>query len=143
MLTLAVAHIVCSLAFQWTEVTGGDNGILGVWPERWAASPSHFYWLSLAVAALVVGALRIITFSPFGFALRANRDSPLRSESIGIDGKALVHSAKDMPTFSQPGLTLTACLEREDPRDVFISRKAASLGELPKGATLGTTSLLN
>ena len=52
-----------------------------------------------------------------------------------------VHSAKDMPTFSQPGLTLTACLEREDPRDVFISRKAASLGELPKGATLGTASL--
>jgi hydroxymethylbilane synthase len=52
-----------------------------------------------------------------------------------------VHSAKDMPTFSQPGLMLAACLEREDPRDVFISRKAASLAELPKGATLGTASL--
>jgi hydroxymethylbilane synthase len=52
-----------------------------------------------------------------------------------------VHSAKDMPTFSQPGLMLTACLEREDPRDVFISRKAGSLAELPQGATLGTASL--
>ena len=52
-----------------------------------------------------------------------------------------VHSAKDMPTFSQPGLILAACLEREDPRDVFISRKAASLAELPQGATLGTASL--
>ena len=52
-----------------------------------------------------------------------------------------VHSAKDMPTFSQPGLMLAACLEREDPRDVFISRKAGSLAELPKGATLGTASL--
>ena len=52
-----------------------------------------------------------------------------------------VHSAKDMPTFSQPGLMLAACLEREDPRDVFISCKAASLAELPKGATLGTASL--
>jgi hydroxymethylbilane synthase len=52
-----------------------------------------------------------------------------------------VHSAKDMPTFSQPGLKLAACLEREDPRDVFISYKAASLGELPKRATLGTASL--
>jgi hydroxymethylbilane synthase len=52
-----------------------------------------------------------------------------------------VHSAKDMPTFSQPGLTLAACLEREDPRDVFISRKVNSLAELPKGATLGTASL--
>ncbi len=52
-----------------------------------------------------------------------------------------VHSSKDMPTFSQPGLMLTACLEREDPRDVFISRKAGSLAELPQGATLGTASL--
>ncbi|HET7886735.1 MAG TPA: ABC transporter permease [Bradyrhizobium sp.] len=93
MLTLAFAQIVWSVAFQWVSLTGGDNGILGVWPERWAASPSHFYWLSLAVAALVVGALRIITFSPFGFALRANRDSPLRSESIGIDGKRVQWSA--------------------------------------------------
>jgi hydroxymethylbilane synthase len=52
-----------------------------------------------------------------------------------------VHSAKDMPTFSQPGLTLAACLEREDPRDVFVSLKAASLADLPPGATLGTASL--
>jgi hydroxymethylbilane synthase len=52
-----------------------------------------------------------------------------------------VHSAKDMPTFSQPGLTLAACLEREDPRDVFISRKANSIAELPRGARLGTASL--
>ncbi len=52
-----------------------------------------------------------------------------------------VHSSKDMPTFSQPGLMLAACLEREDPRDVFISRKAASLADLPQGATLGTASL--
>ena len=52
MLTLAFAQIVWSIAFQWVEVTGGDNGILGVWPEKWAASPSHFYWLALGVAAL-------------------------------------------------------------------------------------------
>src|ERR1700723_2978630 len=93
MLTLAFAQIVWSIAFQWVGLTGGDNGILGVWPERWAGSPSHFYWLSLAVAALAVGALRIITFSPFGFALRATRDSPLRSEAIGIDGKRIQWSA--------------------------------------------------
>ena len=52
-----------------------------------------------------------------------------------------VHSSKDMPTFSQPGLMLAACLEREDPRDVFISHKAKTLRELPQGATLGTASL--
>ena len=52
-----------------------------------------------------------------------------------------VHSAKDMPTVSQPGLTLAACLEREDPRDAFISRSARSLMDLPRGATMGTASL--
>ena len=57
MLTLAFAQIVWSIAFQWVSVTGGDNGILGVWPSSWAASPSHFYWLSLGVAALVTIAL--------------------------------------------------------------------------------------
>jgi len=89
MLTLAFAQIVWSVAFQWVEVTGGDNGILGVWPERWAASPSHFYWLALGIAALAVASLRMLVFSPFGYALRATRDSPLRSEAIGIDGKRI------------------------------------------------------
>jgi branched-chain amino acid transport system permease protein len=93
MLTLAFAQIVWSIAFQWVEVTGGDNGILGVWPEKWAASPSHFYWLSFAIAALAVAALRIAVFSPFGYALRAMRDSPLRSEAIGIDGKRIQWTA--------------------------------------------------
>jgi len=51
-----------------------------------------------------------------------------------------VHSAKDMPTLLPEGLILAACLEREDPRDVFISRKARTLAELPRGASLGTTS---
>jgi branched-chain amino acid transport system permease protein len=93
MLTLAFAQIVWSIAFQWVGVTGGDNGILGVWPEKWAGSPSHFYWLSLGIAALVVAGLRVITFSPFGFALRAMRDSPLRSEAIGINGKRIQWTA--------------------------------------------------
>jgi branched-chain amino acid transport system permease protein len=93
MLTLAFAQIVWSIAFQWVGVTGGDNGILGVWPEKWAGSPAHFYWLSLGIAALVVAGLRIVTFSPFGFALRAMRDSPLRSEAIGINGKRIQWTA--------------------------------------------------
>jgi branched-chain amino acid transport system permease protein len=93
MLTLAFAQIVWSIAFQWVALTGGDNGILGVWPESWAASPARFYWLSIGVAALAVVALRIDVFSPFGFALRATRDSPLRGEAIGIDGKRIQWTA--------------------------------------------------
>jgi branched-chain amino acid transport system permease protein len=93
MLTLAFAQIVWSIAFQWVSVTGGDNGILGIWPEKWAASPAHFYWLALGIAALAVAGLRIMLFSPFGYALRATRDSPLRSEAIGINGKLVQWTA--------------------------------------------------
>ncbi len=87
MLTLAFAQIVWSIAFQWVEVTGGDNGILGVWPAEWVATPQRFYWLALAVAALSVAVLRVLVFAPFGYGLRATRDSVLRSEAIGIDSK--------------------------------------------------------
>jgi hydroxymethylbilane synthase len=63
-------------------------------------------------------------------------------EEALLDGRIdlAVHSAKDMPTVLPHGLILAACLEREDPRDVFISRKAPSLAQLPRGASLGTTS---
>jgi len=52
-----------------------------------------------------------------------------------------VHSAKDMPTILPPGLRIAGVLEREDARDVFISRKAKTLAELPRGARVGTASL--
>jgi hydroxymethylbilane synthase len=52
-----------------------------------------------------------------------------------------VHSSKDMPTALPPGLKLAACLPRGDVRDAFISRKAASLADLPQGAVVGTASL--
>jgi hydroxymethylbilane synthase len=52
-----------------------------------------------------------------------------------------VHSAKDMPTFLPKGLILAACLEREDPRDVFISAKAKTIAALPQAAKVGTASL--
>lgn len=89
MLTLAFAQILWSIAFQWVPVTGGDNGLLGVWPSPWAASAAHFYWLTLALVVLTVGAFRMIIFSPFGYALRAARDSDLRSEAIGIDRRGM------------------------------------------------------
>jgi len=52
-----------------------------------------------------------------------------------------VHSAKDLTTLLPEGLIVAACLPREDARDAFISRTAATLAGLPQGATLGTASL--
>jgi branched-chain amino acid transport system permease protein len=89
MLTLAFAQILWSVAFEWATVTGGDNGLLGVWPSPWAASAAHFYWLTLALVVPAVAGFRAIIFSPFGYALRAARDSDLRSEAVGINRRAM------------------------------------------------------
>ncbi|MGI9437207.1 MAG: hydroxymethylbilane synthase [Geminicoccaceae bacterium] len=52
-----------------------------------------------------------------------------------------VHSMKDMPTWLPDGLVIGAMLERADPRDVLITRKAESIEGLPAGAVVGTASL--
>jgi hydroxymethylbilane synthase len=52
-----------------------------------------------------------------------------------------VHSMKDMPTVLPDGLVIGAVLEREDPRDAFISMAHASLSDVPAGARIGTSSL--
>ncbi|WP_250509884.1 ABC transporter permease [Caballeronia sp. GACF4] len=85
MLTLAFAQIVWSVVYQWDEVTGGSNGVLGIWPAAWLASPVAFYYLTLVFAIFGVWLLRRMLFAPLGLAMRAGRDSPLRAEAIGID----------------------------------------------------------
>lgn len=88
MLTLAFAQIIWSIVYQWDAMTGGSNGIIGVWPAAWL-SGSRYYYFALALMALSVYILRRLIFSPFGYALRASRDSALRADAIGIDVKRI------------------------------------------------------
>jgi branched-chain amino acid transport system permease protein len=85
MLTLAFAQIVWSVIFQSDELTGGSNGVTGLWPAAWLSDKVHYYYLSLVLVVLGVLMMRRILFAPFGYALRAARDSVLRSDAIGID----------------------------------------------------------
>jgi len=57
------------------------------------------------------------------------------------DAHLAVHSLKDVPMELPDGFELAAVLDREDPRDAFVSNKYASLAELPQGALVGTSSL--
>jgi hydroxymethylbilane synthase len=60
-----------------------------------------------------------------------------------LDGRAdlAVHSMKDVPVAFPPGLILAAILERDDPRDAFVSRRYVHPDELPPSACVGTSSL--
>ena len=86
MLTLAFAQIVWSVCFQWDEVTGGSNGLTGVWPAPPWDDRSTFYLLCLGVTALTLAALRHGLQSPLGYALRAQRYAPWRAQALGIHG---------------------------------------------------------
>ena len=64
-------------------------------------------------------------------------------ETALADGRAdiAVHSLKDVPMDLPPGFALACVMEREDPRDAFVSNTYASLAALPQGAVVGTSSL--
>ena len=60
-----------------------------------------------------------------------------------LDGRAdiAVHSMKDVPVYFPEGLHLSVIMEREDPRDAFVSNRFGGLDELPHGSCVGTSSL--
>ena len=85
MLTLAAAQIVWGVTYQWQGVTGGDDGIVGVWPADWASGDTAYFHLALAIGVAALVAIRRIAHAPFGYVLRGGRDSEQRTEAIGID----------------------------------------------------------
>jgi branched-chain amino acid transport system permease protein len=85
MLSLSFAQIVWSVAQQWDDVTGGSNGIIGVWPSAPLASRATYFEFTLVFAAAGLALLIWIAQTPFGYALRGARDSPLRARAIGVN----------------------------------------------------------
>ena len=89
MLTLAFAQIVWSIAFQWDAVTGGSNGLVGIWPPEWLAERRYFYWLVLLVCGSATALCAWLIFTPLGYAVRAGRDAPVKAAAIGLSPRAL------------------------------------------------------
>ncbi len=89
MLSLAFAQIVWSIVYQWDAVTGGSNGLTGVWPAEWLGDKQTYYHLTLAMTVVAVFFMWRWIHAPFGLALRASRDSVLRAQAIGIPVKTV------------------------------------------------------
>jgi branched-chain amino acid transport system permease protein len=85
MLTLAFGQILWSIFFQWDTFTGGSNGLTGVWPSPWLKDKRAYFYLTLILTGCGIYTLRRMLFSPFGYALRASRDSVLRADAIGMN----------------------------------------------------------
>ena len=65
----------------------------------------------------------------------------LEQALLNDEADLAVHSMKDVTVDMPAGLAITAIMEREDPRDVFVSNRYPSLDDMPKGARIGTSSL--
>lgn len=83
MLSLALAQVVWAVATQWVSATGGDNGVIGL--NLVADGARGGFYVGLCVLALFsVWGLRRLSQSPFGAALQAVRDAPVRALASGL-----------------------------------------------------------
>ena len=108
---------------------------------------------SAAVASLITertgAAVELVGLTSFGDVSQAQLTqiggtgvfvSALRRCLLAGDIDLAVHSLKDLPTASLPGIALAAVPVRGDPRDALVARDGAKLADLPAGALIGTGS---
>ncbi|MGH7040624.1 MAG: ATP-binding cassette domain-containing protein [Acetobacteraceae bacterium] len=84
LLTLAFSQTAFEIAFKWTAVTGGENGLQNV-PRPILADPAVFHAFTLVTVTLGMWLLWRIAHSPFGRALQALRDNEQRVRSLGYN----------------------------------------------------------
>lgn len=85
MITLAQGMIVWGVAWSLSTVTGGENGIRGVYRPSFLAAYWHYYYLCLAVFLLAFALVWLISRSPVGLSLRGIRDSSTRMVALGYN----------------------------------------------------------
>ncbi len=84
LLTLAFSQIAFEIAYKWTDVTGGENGVQGV-PRPWFSSDWSFHVFAVITVCFGIGLLWRIAHSPFGRSLQALRDNEQRAQSLGYN----------------------------------------------------------
>jgi branched-chain amino acid transport system ATP-binding protein len=84
LLTLAFSQIAFEIAYKWTDVTGGENGVQGV-PRPLFTSALSFHAFAVVTVCMGIGLLWRIAHSPFGRSLQALRDNEQRAQSLGYD----------------------------------------------------------
>ena len=82
MLTLAFSQIAFEIAYKWTDLTGGENGLQGV-PRPWLVSDWSFHVFTVLTVTGGMWLLWRIAHAPFGRALQALRDNEQRMQSLG------------------------------------------------------------
>ena len=122
---------------------GTRGSALALWQAGWAKTRLESLWPELRVELVPIKTsgdkLQDVSLAQVGGKglFVKEIEEALLAGTIDL----AVHSMKDLPGELPPGLTLSAVPEREDPRDVLITRHGETLAELPSGTRVGTSSL--
>lgn len=91
MITLAFAQVIYFITFQWSDLTGGEDGLQGIprppffGQAHYLDESYHFYWFTAIVVFIALCALYWIIRSPFGSVLHAIRENKQRARFLGYD----------------------------------------------------------
>ena len=126
MITIAQGMIIWGLASQFVDVTGAENGLLGINRPALVASELTYYYLALAVLLVCSFALFIIVHSPFGYSLKGLRESEARVRMLGYNSMFLKFYMFMVSGFfaTIAGLLLSYLNEFVSPSDVILGASA-------------------
>ena len=92
MITLAFAQVIFFVAFKWSDLTGGEDGLQGIprpvipgFAEGFLHEPLHFYAFTAVVVFCALAIVYWLTVSPFGTVLHALRENKIRARFLGYD----------------------------------------------------------
>lgn len=122
---------------------GTRDSQLAMWQAEWVKSQlTHFYpHLQFELVPMKTKGDKILDVPLSKIGDKGLFTKELEQGLLSDELDMAVHSLKDMPTMLPVGLTISTFCEREEPRDVFISRNGIPLQDLPTGAIIGTSSL--
>jgi branched-chain amino acid transport system permease protein len=133
MVTIAFGQVFYYIAFQWSSLTGGDDGLrgfarqpidFGLFKFDILSDANNFYYFVLFCFALVVGAMGFILRSPFGRTMIAIRENERRSRFLGIPVERHIWIAFTLSCFfmASAGALYALVNNFADPRGLHYSQ---------------------
>jgi branched-chain amino acid transport system permease protein len=85
ILTLAFGQLIWAIIYKWRNLTGGEDGIIGLSIPGYLTQQSHLYFFVLGICVICIGLIYILINSPFGKILISIRENQDRTECIGVN----------------------------------------------------------
>ncbi|HWQ40425.1 MAG TPA: hydroxymethylbilane synthase [Desulfosporosinus sp.] len=122
---------------------GTRDSLLAIWQAEWVKSQLTMFYphLKFELVSMKTKGDKILDVPLSRIGDKGLFTKELENGLLNQELDMAVHSLKDMPTLLPEGLTISTFCEREEPRDVYLSKNGVTLDQLPSRAIIGTSSL--